>query len=336
MSSAPPYMPYFVEDYERDTGHLSAAEDGVYMRLIRVYWRTQKPLPADHKRLARLARVTPDEWEEVADVIAEFFNEVDGEWRHKRIDAEIGIAHEKHEEAKRKGRAGADARWKKNGGAKGPSSSSSNASAKGPSSGRSSGAGYSNLGIGLGIGDLSKAASTNSARDVPTEAPNAAAAGKLIDAVEAAVIAAWGQKSGWRRRAQDSPTAEAWAAAGHTAEHVQATACRVFAKRRDRGDGPPKSIAYLADALTEPAGRGDADSPAEPFKPPTEAERVGRWLKGEHWPKADGPPPCDPGYTGDTDTVRRVLAAKFVKGRDTERVEALRRRLGTTTNEDAA
>lgn len=79
-------MPLFVADYLADTAHLSAAEHGAYLLLIMNYWQREKPLPADDRKLARIARMSDAEWEQSRETLAEFFV-VDGEgWSHRRAD----------------------------------------------------------------------------------------------------------------------------------------------------------------------------------------------------------------------------------------------------------
>ena len=70
-----PYMPLFVADYEADTAHLSPEEDGIYMRLLRLCWRTPGcSIPDDPEWVTRMIRVTPEYYaERVVPIIAEFF-----------------------------------------------------------------------------------------------------------------------------------------------------------------------------------------------------------------------------------------------------------------------
>jgi len=93
-------MPLYVADYLADTAHLGAVEHGAYLLLIMNYWQRGKPLPADDVRLARIARVDASQWAQVRAQIEEFFSEEDGEWRHKRIDAELARVAEKSAKAK--------------------------------------------------------------------------------------------------------------------------------------------------------------------------------------------------------------------------------------------
>ncbi len=98
-----PWMPLYVADYLGDTTRLSTLEHGAYMLLIMEYWQ-HGSLPADDNALARIARMTPREWSRIKVTISHFF---DGEWRHKRIDAELGKA----DAVSSKRRASAEKRW---------------------------------------------------------------------------------------------------------------------------------------------------------------------------------------------------------------------------------
>lgn len=88
--SKKPWMPFDIGDYQRDTGHLSVAEHGAYLMLIMHYW-VNGGLPDDERMIARLSRMSPDQWAESRDILAGLFR--DG-WRHKRIDEELSKADE--------------------------------------------------------------------------------------------------------------------------------------------------------------------------------------------------------------------------------------------------
>lgn len=98
------WMPMYWSDFKADTEHLGALETGAYMMLIGHYWNTGG-LPNDDIKLARIARMTPEEWFSSKATIAEFFQ--DG-WRHKRIDAELS----KNSDISERRSAAANKRWK--------------------------------------------------------------------------------------------------------------------------------------------------------------------------------------------------------------------------------
>lgn len=84
------YYEHHIGDYAEATGHLSILEDGVYSRLIRKYYATEKPLPADVKEVQRLicAR-SRAERAAVQAVLREFFEQRDDGWHNERCDEEI-------------------------------------------------------------------------------------------------------------------------------------------------------------------------------------------------------------------------------------------------------
>ena len=106
--SALPYMPLYVADYLADTAHLTALENGAYLMLIMNYWQRGKALPGGKAQLARIARVTTEEWEQIGPAIAPFFEEVDGEWVHNRIERELAKVREKSIKASAAGKASAE------------------------------------------------------------------------------------------------------------------------------------------------------------------------------------------------------------------------------------
>lgn len=105
----PPWMPFYVADYLADTGHLSTVEHGAYLLLIMHYWQSGG-LPADDRKLARIVRLSPSEWADIRDTIADFF---DADWRHGRIDEEMAKAEDKINKRSAAGKAGASARYGK-------------------------------------------------------------------------------------------------------------------------------------------------------------------------------------------------------------------------------
>ncbi len=101
-------MPFYPADYLADTGHLTTQEHGAYFLLILHYW-SNAGLPADERKLARIARMSSSEWTATRDTIADFF---DANWQHFRIDAELATARERHEARAIAGSRGGKARGK--------------------------------------------------------------------------------------------------------------------------------------------------------------------------------------------------------------------------------
>ncbi|GGH14596.1 hypothetical protein GCM10007036_14020 [Alsobacter metallidurans] len=116
--AALPYMPLYVADYLADAAHLTAAGHGAYLLLMMTYWQRGEPLPADDRKLARIARMTDAEWAEVRPDVAEFFREEDGRWFQPRIERELEKVRDKSEIARSAGQASAARRASKGGNAR--------------------------------------------------------------------------------------------------------------------------------------------------------------------------------------------------------------------------
>ncbi len=104
------YYEHHIGDYAEATAHLSFVEDAAYSRMIRKYYATEKPLPADQKVVQRLVGArTKEEREAVSTVLDEFFTLQDDGWHNTRCDEEIARYQDKQAKAKRS----AEARWNK-------------------------------------------------------------------------------------------------------------------------------------------------------------------------------------------------------------------------------
>lgn len=103
------FYAFHIGDYTSATAHLSIIEDGVYRRLLDVYYVREAPIPLDLRQAYRLVRAqTDDERQAVETILREFFTETEEGWRHARCEAEIERASEKRGKAK----ASAEARWR--------------------------------------------------------------------------------------------------------------------------------------------------------------------------------------------------------------------------------
>lgn len=106
------YIQFYPADYLADTAHLTTEEHGAYFLLILNYWQTGKKLRID--RLPIIARMPNDRWISVADVLGEFFNEVDGYWIHDRIEADLQTVNDSIQQKIEAGKASARQRAAKN------------------------------------------------------------------------------------------------------------------------------------------------------------------------------------------------------------------------------
>jgi uncharacterized protein YdaU (DUF1376 family) len=84
------WYPWYPADFERDTLHLSLAEEGAYRRLIDKYMTVVRgPLPDDDVALARMIGVSVEVWQTVAVKVRSFFRAKEGVLRHKRCEQEL-------------------------------------------------------------------------------------------------------------------------------------------------------------------------------------------------------------------------------------------------------
>ncbi len=84
---------FYWGDYGRKTSHLSLAEHGAYLLLMKHYYSTRKPLPTNVNRLYSLCRaVEATEQAAVDYVIGEFFNLTDEGYVQPRIQEELDKA----------------------------------------------------------------------------------------------------------------------------------------------------------------------------------------------------------------------------------------------------
>lgn len=104
------YYEHHIGDYAEATAHLSFVEDAAYSRMIRKYYATEKPLPADIRAIQRLIGArSKEEREAVQVVLDEFFVLQDDGWHQTRCDEDIA----RYQSKQGKARASANARWSK-------------------------------------------------------------------------------------------------------------------------------------------------------------------------------------------------------------------------------
>ena len=81
---------HYIGDFQRDTGHLSLAEEGAYRRMLDCYYATEKPLPLDTGELLRITRaVDARERAAVERILRDFWVRTDAGWTNPRADREI-------------------------------------------------------------------------------------------------------------------------------------------------------------------------------------------------------------------------------------------------------
>lgn len=86
------HYPHHIGDYLKDTAHLDPLEDGIYRRMLDLYYTQEGPLDANLAALCRRLRLDSRKHGEVVQqLLSEFFqvNEAGTHWHHKRCDKEI-------------------------------------------------------------------------------------------------------------------------------------------------------------------------------------------------------------------------------------------------------
>jgi len=105
-----PWIPFYFADYTAKTEHLTVVEHGAYFLLMKHYYMTRHPLPADTDRLLMICRAFADhEKAAVMNVLGEFFVLDRDHYRHPRIEEELMRASEICEKKAAAGKMGAAA-----------------------------------------------------------------------------------------------------------------------------------------------------------------------------------------------------------------------------------
>lgn len=104
------WMPFYIGDYLGDTQRLTTEQHGAYLLLILDYWRNG-PAPDDDAVIQQITKLDKVGWKRCRPAISRLFKIVDGEWRHKRIDAELVKAKSNAERRSEKASKAAQARW---------------------------------------------------------------------------------------------------------------------------------------------------------------------------------------------------------------------------------
>lgn len=109
------WMPLYIADYLGDTMHLTAEQHGAYLLLLMAAWKRGGHVPDDDAQLAVITR-TGDRWQtHVSAIVRAFFSQRDGLLVHGRVEAELLSARDKVSKRAEAGRAGAAAKWLKDG-----------------------------------------------------------------------------------------------------------------------------------------------------------------------------------------------------------------------------
>lgn len=99
------YFKFNNPDWHLSTGHLSAEEEGIYLRLIRHYYDTEKPIPLETESVFRRLRLS-DLSEKALSILQEFFVETEKGFSHTYCNKIITEYHKKAKTNKVNGKNG--------------------------------------------------------------------------------------------------------------------------------------------------------------------------------------------------------------------------------------
>lgn len=103
-----PALPLWTDAFLGDTTHLTTIEIGAYMLLLMAAWRSEGTrLPDDDRKLARFARLGPNQWARMKPTMRDFWEVKDGWWTQRRLTDEASAVRQRREAAAANGRASA-------------------------------------------------------------------------------------------------------------------------------------------------------------------------------------------------------------------------------------
>ena len=100
------YYQHHIGDFIKDTSYLTNEEVGVYLKLLWLYYDTEKPLPNDIGVLCTKVNARLHD-EFVTSILKIFFILEDGHWKHTRCDEIIAEYHKQLNSASKAGKASA-------------------------------------------------------------------------------------------------------------------------------------------------------------------------------------------------------------------------------------
>lgn len=83
------WFAFYPGDYLRDTSRLSTVAHGAYLLLLLDYYATGRPIPDDDNILARICKLTTDDWKALRPDLSKLFSIENGMWNHKRVELEM-------------------------------------------------------------------------------------------------------------------------------------------------------------------------------------------------------------------------------------------------------
>lgn len=275
-----PYFQLYVGDYDRKTAHLSAVEDGMYFRLLRLCWTSPGcKIPADEAWIMRKTRARTDEEQAaVRAVIEEFFRRGKGKLWNDRLVLEFAKANEVHAGRVKGGKNGSAAKALKNNKLKASSVKAERVDQAQLSTGYTSEGHISDSGGG--------GSACERADDPPLDA-HPTFRERILKAIgidQSGMTGRGGTRIG---TAADMEEAKRWLGLGVTADEILIVVTETVAAKRD---GPPKSFSYFTPAMTRFAAAKAA--------PPLSPDQIQLPQRGSHHARPD-----------QTERLQRIISA---------------------------
>lgn len=265
------YYERYVGDFQRDTGHLSCTEVGVYDRFLDHYYATEQPLPAEYSDLCRIARAMDKaEQKAVKRVADDFFPVAEDGLRHNsRADHEIQKAQNRINAAKENG---------KKGGRK-PKQTGIEPTGFPTGSPAETHPGVHHMPDPSSSISEQTAAASNTANGNSTDSPPSRS-----DSI-AKNLVAQGIQAG--QVAKNRERIDTWAQAGVTDGQIESAIQVAKQRRADAGDKSPINIGFIDSILTDLQAKPASAVAATPYANVTRActvcGGVGSWAIGSTW-----------------------------------------------------
>ena len=100
------YYQHHIGDFIKDTSFLTNEEVGIYLKLLWIYYDSEKPLPNNMFELSMKVNAR-DQMDALNGILEMFFSLEGDEWHHTRCDNEIDHYHRQLETASKAGKASA-------------------------------------------------------------------------------------------------------------------------------------------------------------------------------------------------------------------------------------
>ena len=107
------YYQHHIGDFIKDTSFLTNEEVGIYLKLLWIYYDSEKPLP-DSLDILSMKVACRDNKSDLLGILETFFILKDGFWHHTRCDIEIADYHSFIENKSKAGKASAERRKNSN------------------------------------------------------------------------------------------------------------------------------------------------------------------------------------------------------------------------------